>query len=155
MNINKISNFKSFIQKQINARKEKQISKYLRIDDLINSDARAQIYTARHGIANYAKANGVSVDIYGPAAANGSCGTIGIMVTNLSNNFKKINLLSADTNAKHIHTNFPPKQKTDEHFIIFDLTDNQSKYSYEDNFLRNIFRHISNLTNDVTAKSKK
>jgi len=65
MRINKIAcKVKSAIDKSKQYCQEKQIQRYFRMDDTVRyTDAGQQIYEARHGLARYAKANKMFVEI--------------------------------------------------------------------------------------------
>ena len=128
--------------------------------DKINKPAYDQISGAQKVMANYVMKQGVGVDIYdaGEAVANGYAtkphkneqlgGKLLVKVTNVLNGLEEEKLVSADT--KQLHRN----ERTG--FMVFDIKaedlqySRKTKKSYDDTFLRNLYRNIQEMTEKVT-----
>ncbi len=126
----------------------------------INRPAYDEMRGAQKVITNYVMNQGVGVDIYdaGEAIVNGYAtkphvgkqteGNLLVKVTNLLSGMVDEKLVSAD--AKKIHT----VEHND--FVIFDIKADDLQYSrktkksYEDTFLRNLYRNIQEMTEKVT-----
>ena len=165
----KINNLFNTIESKITqsqiARKEAKISKYIQIHDATTyGDSFQKMYNAREILANYAKEKGVTIDIYDarkiieddiitPANENNLTDKINIIVTNLLTGKSKSKIISANTDKVHKRTT----QSSDVLSIPSEdviIVRNKIKEN-EDNFLRNLYRNIENLTNIVTGKKSK
>lgn len=128
--------------------------------DKINKPAFDEMKDAQKVMVNYVMNKGVGVDIYDAKEAVASgfavkphkeetlAGKLLVKVTNLLNGMIDEKLISADT--KQIHR----VEKND--FIVFDVPSDgvqyarKTKKSYEDTFLRNLYRNIQEMTEKVT-----
>ena len=142
--------------------REKEISKYVRLhNDTTYDDSYKQMVDARLGIANYAKANGVQVDIYDARkilpgkedvsqnVKNNLSDKIKVVVSDLKNKARtRERFVSADTDT------YTPRIKQ-ERILIPSRTEEciesvRTVTSYiEDNFLRNLYRNIEEMTNQL------
>lgn len=164
MKINKIFNN---IQKRIDITKYNKHQK--EINELVNtsrmkmdSDAYNQIDMARETIANFARKNCVNVDIYdtsetmafakqiNPEIEKTLGDNITIRVTDMLNGKSKEVMMPADTSKEYV---FERKNSR-----MLHNTDSGTEYIYqghftsEDNFLKTVYRHISNLTSAIKGK---
>lgn len=167
MKVSKIFNrFQSQLQQQKLNKKEANINKYIKIHDVNTyGDSFAQMYDARATIANYAKRNAVSIDIYdakklleddetvSPIIENNFSDKLHLIVTNLLNGKSKSKIISANTDKT-----FP---KVCEKKVIIPIVKDgiervgEIVNQTEDSFLRNLYRNIENLTNAVTGNNRK
>lgn len=122
--------------------------------------AAEQLESASGMLENYAKHNKVEIDVYGgqrllgedfaetfPSVTNELGKKLQIVVRNLKTKKHKFGLVAADTEASTVNTKLKP-------FIIEDLSDGTQyvrnvKQTYEDSFLRNVYRNIERLTKNV------
>ena len=126
----------------------------------VNRQAYNEIQGAQKVIANYVMKHGVGIDIYDAreAVQNGYASKrhtsedltnkLLVKATNLLNGLSDEKLISANTSHTHIHRK--------ENSIIFDIPQDGLQYSrivtstYEDNFLRNLYRNIQEMTEKIT-----
>lgn len=167
MKVLKIFNkFQSQLKQQKLNKREANINKYIKIHDgNTYGNSFAQIYDARATIANYAKRNAVSIDIYdvkklleenesvSPIIENNFSDKLHLIVTNLLNGKSKSKIVSANTDKTY--------PKISEKQIIIPIHKDgiekigESINQTEDSFLRNLYRNIEYLTNSVTGKNSK
>ena len=128
--------------------------------DRMNKPAYDEIKDAQKVMANYVMRNGVGVDIYDAQEAVTSgfavkphknetlADKLLVKVTNLLNGMVDEKLVSANTKKVHRTENVD--------FIVFDIPEDgvqyarKTKKSYEDTFLRNLYRNIQEMTEKVT-----
>lgn len=152
--INQFKNYKI-------ARHEKMIDKYFKIKDTsLPYDSYEKMYTARETIANYAKHNGVSIEINdarnelgefdSPIFENIMSGKINIVVKNLKNKLVQRKIISAinDNDPRKVYHEITKKIMVN---IPEDGTQRiaETKSYSEETFLRNLYRHISEMTNNI------
>ncbi len=161
----KIQSVKQIIERKIqNARYEKNqrlINKYLKINDrTIAYDSYDKIFEARETIANYAKKNDVSVQISDARRYLGEHDSgfmenylsdkISIIVTNLKTKLSEeriIPVINDKSSQKHIYTTSKS--------VMLDIASEglqkitNVKSHFEENFLRNLYRNISEMTKIV------
>lgn len=165
MKIQKMINIaENQINKQKLINKNNLINKYVKIHDVNTyGDSFNQMYNAREVMANYAKNNGVSIDIYdakklldddesvSPIIENDFSDKLNVIVTNLLNGKSKAKIVSANTDKTY------PKIAEVPIVLTSDNIEHMRKgiRRTEDSFIRNLFRNIENLTNYVTGKNSK
>lgn len=164
MKINKIFNN---IQKRIDITKYNKHQK--EINELVNtsrmkmdSDAYNQIDMARETIANFARKNCISIDIFdtsdtisfakqiNPEIEKTLGDNITIRVTDMLNGKSKDVMMPADTSKTYNYTSSNPR--------MLENTETGTDYIYkghitsENNFLKTVYRHISDLTRAIKGK---
>lgn len=165
MKIQKMINIaENQINKQKIINKNNLINKYVKIHDVNTyGDSFNQMYNAKEVMANYAKNNGVSIDIYdakklldddeyvSPIIENDFSDKLNVIVTNLLNGKSKAKIVSANTDKTY------PKIAEVPIVLTSDNVEHMRKgiRQTEDSFLRNLYRNIENLTNYVTGKNSK
>ena len=125
-------------------------------------DAYNKIALAKETIANYAKKNTVSIDIFDtassaefakntkPELAESMNDCITIRVKDMLTGKTKDAIVPAETERSYIYTRSNTR--------MLHNTEDGTEYIYqgaaahEDNFIRTIYRYISRLTNDVKGK---
>ena len=125
-------------------------------------DAYNKIALAKETIANYAKKNTVSIDIFDtassaefakntkPELAESMNDCITIRVKDMLTGKAKDAIVPAETERSYIYTRSNTR--------MLHNTEDGTEYIYqgaaahEDNFIRTIYRYISRLTNDVKGK---
>ena len=128
--------------------------------DRINKPAYEEIKGAQKVMANYVMNKGVGVDIYDAQEAVASgfavtphkeeslAGKLLVKVTNLFNGLVDEKLVTADTKKVH--------RTVQNDFVIFDIPSDglqyarKTKKSYDDTFLRHLYRNIQEMTEKVT-----
>ena len=168
----KISNIFANVQKRINVsrilKREADINKYVGLHDSgrLPDGVLEQLETSREIIANFARKNSVKVDIYNARvhqqrlasggisnSGNGFLGNLEVVVSNLKNGIVKRAFVSSNTKELH------PKVKQTN--IIVPIRDAgierlwKAQYYTEDNFLRNLYRNIEELTKSVKSNSSR
>lgn len=142
-------------------KEQKLLDRFVTIHaDKINKPAYDEMRDAQKVMTNYVMNRGVGVDIYdaGEAIANGMAtkphigkqteGNLLVKVTNLLNGMIDEKIISADTKKVH--------RAEQNNFIVFDIKSEDLQYSrktkksYEDTFLRNLYRNIQEMTEKVT-----
>lgn len=166
MKIQKLfTNIQSKIQQRKFVKKENEITKYLKIHDVLQTgDSYAQIQGARETIANYAKHRAVSIDIYearktldGTAEfdehiQNNLSDKLNLIVTNMLTGKSKSRFVTAKTDILY------PKEK--QTFKLYPVHGEDTEVAIpvlnctEDSFIRHLFRNIEDLTNQVTKTRK-
>lgn len=140
-------------------REQKNINKYLDLNDNIGADAYNQLYSAKKTIANYAKNNDVRIKISQGTPADVLCdflrggGTprdqfsIWLQIFNRNTGMKAQGVVSPKTNKL-----FPKISRKNVmiHNVETGTQRNASVTSFtQDTFLRNVYRKIEELTNKV------
>ena len=139
------------------------MNKFVNINNNItNHTAFNTLDEAKSTIANFAKHNGVSVDIYdgrkmvegdeyaSEALTNNLSDKLFVKVTNLISGKSKERIISSNTDELY------PVQKSN--LRLLQLKNSDKEYlshgtlSTEDNFLRYVYRNIDTLTRQVTGK---
>lgn len=160
-----IRNIQAKAERKAAIRKENNIKKYFHIHDTDTyGDSFNQMYTAREVIANYAKKNNVSVDVYDarkyfdddfdlPVKIQRSLeDKLEVTVTDKEGRGIRKSLVSANTEKTY------PKMAQSKIIVPVSGEDTQiARNAYrrtEDNFLRNLYRHIEQLTNEVKKLRK-
>ncbi len=121
-----------------------------------------EIALAKETIANFAKKNTVTVDIFDTSAtmnfakditpefAKSADDLITIRVTDMLTGKSKDAIMPANTKQSYIYTHSNPRMLHDveagTEYIY------QGYSSHDDNFIRTIYRNISNLTNAIKGK---
>lgn len=147
-----------FIEVRKYIKERNYLNKYVNIHDIsINDDAYKQMHTARKGIANYLADKCMAVDIYDAqntagAAAKSASGVnlkdkIRVEVTDLLFGKTTSRFLNADTKETTIHS-------VPDYFVVEYVEDGLQQtrltsHDYEDNFLRNLYRNISEMANSL------
>lgn len=160
---NIVNNFRNYRAHKSAVNAEKKIEKYFRIHDTdLAGDSFNQMYNARSGVAEYARQNNVSVDVFNAskyyeedydlprAVQDTSSDKLEVVVTNRKNGKSKKALIGAQTDALY------PKE-SQHHFVVNiegeDTQITRTGYRHtEDNFLRNFYRCIEVLTQKITGK---
>jgi len=159
------------IKQAINVRNiekaDKEIAKYVKIhNNTTYGDSFQQMSQASSCIANYAKSKGVRVDVYdarkvldnaddvSASVKNNLSDKLRVVVSDIVNNtIKKERFVSANTNATTTHL-------TKETFILPSRNGKNAAESYnvtsfqEDNFLRNLYRNIEDMANQIHPNKK-
>jgi len=146
------------------ARKEARIDQYFKLHDYDTfGDSFNQMYKARETVARYAAEKAVQIDVYDakrlvdgtldlgvkPKSDAKLSDKIIVAATNIFNGKLKWQLVSADTGKVY------PKI-ADKGLIILPIKGENKeiarkrKWCTEDTFLRNLYRSVENLTNEVT-----
>ena len=158
--VNNIRNYRAH-KSALNA--DNKIEKYFRIHDTdLAGDSFEQIYNARSGIAEYAKHNNVSVDVFNaskhyeedydlPRAAQDTISDkLEVVVTNRKNGKTNRALVGAQTDITY------PKEAQHSFIANIEGEDTQiariGQHQTEDNFLRNFYRCIESLTKKITGR---
>ena len=158
-----IRNIQAKAERRAVIRKENNIKKYFNISDFdVYGDSYSQMYTARHGIANYAKQNGVSVDVYDankffdedfnlPKRIKERLrDKLELVVTNRKSGKSRKAMISANTKKSF------PKMAVRKFLLPVpgeELEVARGVYSTtDDNLLRNLYRAIERLTKEAKAK---
>jgi hypothetical protein len=130
-------------------KEQKFLNKYVNIHGYLGN-SNNKIFEARKGLANYAQAEGVTIDIF----AKGSQETEEVLAQNASKNpmENKVlvvvkNMLTGKASEKTVDVDINKTYKNSE------ITPN-CKSEYEDNFLRNLYRNIAKMANNCLAKTK-
>lgn len=159
MKINKIitslknKRFVSSIEKR-----EREITKYVNVHNKTTyGTSYEQIMEARTTLANYAKHNNISIDIYdarktldgdefvSPMLENSLSDKLMLKITNLKNNKSNERIIDANTDKHYIH------QIKDLALIKGEkVTD--ARFTYSDNFIRHFYRQVEKLAKTVTGK---
>lgn len=146
---------------------EEQISKHFKVhDNTLYGNSENQMYHARGVIANFARKNNVSVDIYDARQLLDGCENVSpiiedrfsskmnVVVTNLKDK-KQINrVVDANTDITY------PKISTRQIMLNVegeeDLQISRKAVRYtEDTFLRNLYRNIEEMTGKITSPKNK
>lgn len=165
MKITRIFNsIENQIAKNKLTRHSKEINKYVKIHDVNTyGDSFNQMYNAREVMANYAKNNGVSIDIYdakklleddesvSPIIENDFSDKLNVIVTNILNGKSKAKIVSANTDKTYPKIAEVPIVLTSDNIEHMRKGTRQT----EDSFIRNLYRNIEYLTNHVTGKNSK
>lgn len=164
MAINKIlKNIQNHINIAKYEKRQNEMKKFVNINDNIsNCTAFNTLDEAKSTIANFAKHNGVSVDIYdGRKMVEGDEYASEALTNNLSDKLfvKVTNLISGKSKERIISSNtgeLYPVQKSNLRLLQLKNSDkeyvNHGTLSAEDNFLRYVYRNIDTLTRQVTGK---
>ncbi|MBS6602882.1 MAG: hypothetical protein KH301_03880 [Brachyspira sp.] len=164
MAINKIlKNIQNHINIAKYEKRQNEMNKFVNINNNItNHTAFNTLDEAKSTIANFAKHNGVSVDIYdgrkmvegdeyaSEALTNNLSDKLFVKVTNLISGKSKERIISSNTDELY------PVQKSN--LRLLQLKNSDKEYlshgtlSTEDNFLRYVYRNIDTLTRQVTGK---
>lgn len=164
MAINKIlKNIQNHINIAKYEKRQNEMNKFVNINNNItNHTAFNTLDEAKSTIANFAKHNGVSVDIYdgrkmvegdeyaSEALTNNLSDKLFVKVTNLISGKSKERIISSNTDELY------PVQKLN--LRLLQLKNSDKEYlshgtlSTEDNFLRYVYRNIDTLTRQVTGK---
>lgn len=148
-----------FIEVRKYIKERNYLNKYVNIHDLsINDDAYKQMHTARKGLADHLLADKcMAVDIYdaqntvGAAAKSDSAvnlkDKIRVEVTDLLFGKTTSRILNADTKETTIHS-------VPDYFVVEHVEDGLQQtrltsHDYEENFLRNLYRNISEMVNSL------
>lgn len=154
--INNIQNKVDFIKYK---NKQNFVNKFVPINDTgSNPKALNEIYQVRDRLAKEASSNGVCIEIFDKTnAINGSEAAevsrdknLLVRVTNLLNNKNILRVVNGDTEKISQH-------KTNSYIVIDYPADGiqQTRITtstYEDTFLRNLYRNIADMTNKVLGK---
>ena len=151
------------IQRRIDTNKilnqEKEMENFVHIHDVNTyGDSFSQLYTARPVIANYAKSKGVRVDVFesregmNSALADEPAENLKVVLTNLLTRKSTEKIVPAKTDAIY------PKQR--EQRVVIPVKGEQDLqyvrtgiHTTEDNFLRNFYRNIEDMTRSITGKN--
>lgn len=151
------------IQKKVNVKniekQEKELETFVKIHDVNTyGDSFEQLYTARPVIANYAKSKGVRVDIFESRANmpkdnyEAPAKDLKVVLTNLLTRRSTERIVPANTDITY------PKQR--EQMFIIPIKGEQDIQTVkpgiqtvEDNFLRNFYRTIEDMTGAITGKN--
>ncbi len=161
-----ISHLAENIQTYRANRFERLAKKHVQIHDSysLKDDTLAKIYEAQTTLGNYARNNKVRVDIYSgdhilnelasgreeKAAAN----KLFVTVTDLpKKNRQKQALVPDDTSKTYLYSTKSYRVYETEDEIQFTRT--YTKENHEDSFLRNLYRTIGKLTNDLKGRRTK
>lgn len=155
----KVSKIVSQVKKQINKskfiREEKEISKYVTIHDIDTyGDSFNQMYTARSGIAKYAKEKGVRIDIFDAApkakenAENNLSDKLNVVVSNILTGKKTERFVSANTDKVTTKMRQRPILIPVKHEEDLQIVRNSVHYT-DDTFLRNLYRNIEEMTHSI------
>lgn len=158
MNIKRITaNINHFIRTKKIEKAEKEISDYLKVQ-ISDIEADKEIYNARSTIANYAKNNWVSVDIFDAVPSgdvkNGAKDPLAdkmiVLVKHLLTGKQTHRLLSTDTTAVVNYSNYgintgKASKLSGQNGI------GRRLFSHEDSFLRNLYRNIVEMTDTVNG----
>ena len=162
----KINKMNSQVQKKINTKKiinrQNLVNRFVNTNGMDSScEAYREIEKAKGTIANYAQKHAVSVDIFDPSNSiymnetqqtlkNSLKNNLTVRVSNLLSDKTKEAIIPSDVNKTYIHSK--------ENSRLLSNRDSGTDYTYtshmtsEDNFIRMLYRHIAQLTNEVTAK---
>ena len=161
---NLITKLETNLAHSATVRHENNIDKFFKIHDSNTfGDSFNQMYLARETISRFAKKNGVKVDIYDAKkmTTHKSLGTelsdkINLVVTNLHNGKNQSRLVAADsdktyTNSNDIYTARICCYKDGDRLAFVP----KKHWTTEDTFLRNLYRNIESMVNEVTQKADK
>lgn len=165
MKINKLINM---INNKINTIKiekhQKELNRLVNTDGLKkHHDALNEIGLAKETIANFAKNNTVTVDIFDtsstisrtqhiiPEFSKSADDCITIRVSDMLTGRAKDAIMPADTKQTYIYTRSNTRLLEDVEAGTEYI--HQGYISHEDNFLKMLYRNISNLTNAVKGKN--
>ncbi len=162
-----IQNLQRKLEIQKIIKKENQINKHFKVHDgTLYGNSETQMYHAREVIANFARKNNVSVDIYdarrlldgaetvSPIIEDKYSSKINVVVTNLKNKQQINRVVDANTDITY------PKVSIRQ--IMLNVKNEEDLQigrkvisSTEDSFLRNLYRNISEMTNQITKTQNK
>lgn len=148
-------------------KQEKKVEKHFKLHGYDTyGDSYNKIYEAGSSIANYAANEGVRVDVYDakkwaeahritvePQTEHDIIDKVRVVVTNLRNKKTASGLVDAD-----VYKLYP--KYADRKVMIIPIKDEGTEiavkpiWKTEDNFLRNLYRNIENLTKEVTDTKK-
>ena len=157
----KIENLTRHIKEK---RADKLVNKYIKLHDIDTyMDSFEQLYNAKETIANYARSKNVKIDIYKgdkclPEMISGNeeklvKDKVFVQITNLKNKKTSCGLIPADTDKIY--------QYQVNGYAVYDTSDETQivkKFiakDHEDNFLRNFYRKIDTLVNQLKGSKKK
>ena len=144
-------------------RKQKLINKLVNTEGLINNtEVAKEVNAAKQTIANYAKKNLVSVDIFDTtntlnmdknidsSLKESLKDKITVRVRKMLTGKSQETLIPSDTTKLYEHTQKRP-------LVFEDVESGVEHISFgytqtEDSFLRNLYRHILKMTNDLNGK---
>ena len=163
MKLPKISSITDSIATSLRNRKLQRMQNHVRIHDINTyGDSFGQLYNAREILGNYAMHKGVLIDIYRgerylPESLSETNGDIlkdklFLKITNKKNGKQKLGLVDADTNKiyKHEVVGYTFEETSDETQIV----KKHVLQTCDDTFLRNLYRKIEKLTNELKPKKK-
>ncbi|HIS36310.1 TPA: hypothetical protein IAC10_06735 [Candidatus Scatousia excrementigallinarum] len=162
----KVNNIISQVQKKIDTKKiinrQNLINRFVNTKGMdSSSEAYREIEKAKGTIANYAQKHAVSVDIFDPSKSiyldetqqtlkNSLKNNLTVRVSNLLSDKTKEAIIPSDVNKTYIHSKANSRllanRETGTDYVYTSST------SSEDSFIRMLYRHIAQLTSEVTAK---
>ena len=161
----KLQKIAQYIERKIDIRKyekeQKIINKHFKIhQDTTAYDSFEKMSSARTAIANYAKHNGVSVDVYDARTDLGEFASP--VIENYLSDKMKIVVTDLNTKAQAgryiqvVNDKAPHKPVIEEikQIMVYDRKDGVERVAkarsfIEENFLRNLYRNIEELTRSV------
>lgn len=162
----KIQKLQNFVERKINLfkynKEQALVNRYFKIRDcLLPYDSYEQMDSARKVIANYARHNGVMIEVSRPIAdieesaapetIKNLSERVKLVVTNLLTNARETRFPQV-INDKNPNKVFLEKTKE---IMVYDRAEGtqriaQVKSFFEENFLRNLYRNIEEMTDSVT-----
>lgn len=140
-------------------KREHEIGKYINIHNKTTyGNSYEQIMEARSTLANYAKHNNISIDVYdarktldgdefvSPMLENSLSDKLMLKITNLKTKKSNERIIDANTDKPYLH------QIKDLTLIKGDNVTN-SHFNYSDNFLRHFYRQVEKLAKTVAGKN--
>ena len=163
----KISSIKAYTNKLITnierRNEQKYLDRYVRLHcDSMNEDTAKELLNCRTTLANYLSKKGVSVDIYDAGHEMDELtdsvlerlleNKISIRAQDMLTEKSGICLMGADTKATYPHIE-------NDYFQIDNLAEGIqypriTTHEYEDNFLRALYRNVSEMVEDIRGKNK-
>ena len=164
MKINSIKAGAERLMANIEYRNEQKfLDNYVRVhDNFMHEDTARELFECRKTLANYLSKKGVSVDIYDAGHEMDELtdsvlerlleNKISIRAQDMLTEKSGIRLMGADTKATYPHVE-------NDYFQIDDLAEGIqypriTTHEYEDNFLRALYRNVSEMVEDIRGKNK-
>ena len=145
-----------FINTQKYIKEQKFLNKHVSIDVNLEPDTYNQLSSARKTLANYAKNKKVNISF---VDCKNDKNNLVVMVSNLKKSKNTINtdsasaLISKDVNKTYTHS-------TPSYFVVDIPSDGiqvvrETSHKHEDNFLRNIYRNVSDMVDKIHSFKNK
>ena len=164
MKINSIKAGAERLMANIEYRNEQKfLDNYVRVhDNFMHEDTARELFECRKTLANYLSKKGVSVDIYDAGHEMDELtdsvlerlleNKISIRAQDMLTEKSGICLMGADTKATYPHIE-------NDYFQIDNLAEGIqypriTTHEYEDNFLRALYRNVSEMVEDIRGKNK-
>lgn len=139
-------------------KRERELAKYVNVHNKTTyGTSYEQIMEARSTLANYAKHNNISIDIYDarktldadefvpPMLENSLSDKLLLKITNLKNKKSNERIIDANTDKQYL---FQIKDLA----LIKEGNVADAHFNYSDNFIRHFYRQVEKLAKTVTGK---